>query len=121
MLIVDANIVLRLILNDHREMVEKARTKLQTNTFSIKREVIAEVVYVLAGVYKTDRQNVGKAIFGVLDTEGIVVESEDAVRYAINTYQTQALDFVDCMLYAYQNIEGEDIFTFDQKLQRLLG
>jgi predicted nucleic-acid-binding protein len=121
MLIIDANIVLRLILNDHEEMVGKVLAKLLTDTFFIKREVLAEVVYVLTGVYKTDRMNVGKAIFRVLETEGIFVESEETVRYAISTYQTHSLDFVDCMLHAYKSVGGEEVFTFDNKLQKLLG
>jgi len=120
MLIVDANVILRLVLNDNEEMVRKARTKLLADTFYIKREVIAEIVYVLAGVYKTQRMDAAKAIFEVMETDGIFAESEDTVRYALNTYQTHTLDFVDCMLHAYQNVEGEAVFTFDQKLQKLL-
>ena len=121
MLIIDANVVLRLILNDNEKMVKEARTQLLSDTFFLKREVIAEVVYVLSGVYKTKRDDVGKAILEVLEAEGVLVESEDTVRYAIDTFQTQALDFVDCLLYAYHSVEGEKIFTFDQKLQKLLG
>jgi predicted nucleic-acid-binding protein len=120
MLVVDANVVLRLILNDNEEMVEEARTRLLSDTFLIKCEVVAEVVYVLSGVYKTGREDVGKAIFELLETENIFVESEDTVRSAINTYQTHNLDFVDCMFHAYHIVEGEKIYTFDKKLKKLL-
>ena len=120
MLIVDANVILRLILNDNDEMTGKARVQLLSNEFYIKREVIAEVVYVLSGVYKADRRDVGAAILELLETEGIFVESENTVRYAVNAYQTHALDFVDCLLYAYQNVEREKVFTFDKKLRKLL-
>jgi len=121
MLIVDANIILRLILNDNEKMVNDARTQLLSNTFYIKREVIAEIVYVLAGIYKTERLDVGKALLELLDTEGIIVESDETVRYAINTYQIQTLDFVDCLLNAYHKVEDENIYTFDQKLLKLLN
>ncbi|MCL2344138.1 MAG: PIN domain nuclease, partial [Firmicutes bacterium] len=77
MLIIDANVVLRLILNDNEKMVKEARTQLLSDTFFLKREVIAEVVYVLSGVYKTKRDDVGKAILEVLEAEGVLVESED--------------------------------------------
>ena len=86
----------------------------------VKREVIAEVVYVLAGVYKTTREDIEKALFELMDTERIFIESEDIVRYAITTYKTHSLDFVDCLLHAYQNIDGDTIFTFDKKLNKLL-
>jgi predicted nucleic-acid-binding protein len=120
MLIVDANIVLRLILNDNEDMVNQARTRLLTDTFYIKREVIAEVVYVLSGVYNTGREDLGNAIFELIDTERIFVESEDAVRHAIDTFKAHKMDFVDCLLYSYNQVDGEDVFTFDKKLEKLL-
>ena len=121
MLTVDANVILRLILNDNDEMVEKARTQLLSDTFFIKREVIAEVIYVLSGVYKTERKDVARTILEIMETDGIFIESENIVRYAMNVYQTHTLDFLDCMLHAYQSVENEEAFTFDQKLQRLLN
>jgi len=120
MLIVDANIVLRLILNDNEDMVNQAHTRLLTDTFYVKREVIAEVVYVLSGVYNTGREDVGKAIFELIDTERIFVESEDSVRYAIDAFKVHKMDFVDCLLYAYNQVDGEEVFTFDKKLNKLL-
>jgi predicted nucleic-acid-binding protein len=121
MLIVDANVVLRLILNDNKEMVEKSRSLLETQSFLIKREVLAEVVYVLAGVYNTTREDVEKVILELLETEEILVESENIVRYAITTYKSRSLDFVDCLLHAYQDVDGEIVFTFDKKLNKLLS
>jgi len=121
MLIIDANVVLRLILSDDMEMVEKARLLLETDSFFIKREVLAEVVYVLNGVYKTPREDVEKVIFELLETENIHVESENIIRYAISTYKSHSLDFVDCLLHAYQDVDGETVFTFDKKLNKLLG
>jgi len=121
MLIVDANIILRLILNDNIEMVKDARMQLQTETFLIKREVLAEVIYVLAGVYQTTKEDIEKAIFKLLDTEHIYVESEEVVRYAISTYKNHTVDFVDCLLHAYQDVDGEVIYSFDKKLNKLLN
>jgi len=120
MLIVDANIVLRMILNDNEDMVNQTRTRLLTDTFYIKREVIAEVVYVLSGVYNTGREDVGKAILELIDTERIFVESEDIVRYAIDTFKMHKLDLVDCLLYTYNQVDGEEVYTFDKKLKKLL-
>lgn len=31
------------------------------------------------------------------------------------------LDFVDCILYAYNRVKGYEIKTFDKKLKKLLG
>ena len=120
MIIIDANAILRYILNDNADMATKVRELLVNNKVTVRFEVIAEVVYVLTGVYKATREDVEKAIIELLDTERIYVESEDIVRYAITTYKTHSLDFVDCLLYAYQNIDGEVIYSFDKKLNKLL-
>ena len=121
MLTVDANVILRLILNDNAEMVKAARLALSKDFFFIKHEVLAEVVYVLAKMYNVSRDDISKAITGILKNRRIRVESKKTVRYAISAYQSHSLDFVDCMLYAYQIVREEEIFTFDKKLQKLLN
>lgn len=46
MLLIDANVILRGILNDHPEMAQKAKEVMQAGAYT-KPEVVAEVVYVL--------------------------------------------------------------------------
>ena len=43
------------------------------------------------------------------------------MKLGIKTYTERNLDFPDCILYAYNQIKGYEIRTFDKKLQRLLG
>ncbi|QSQ10284.1 hypothetical protein H0A61_02685 [Koleobacter methoxysyntrophicus] len=50
MKIVDANIVLRYLLDDAEELSEKAAEILENNEVFLPNEVIAEVVYVLEKV-----------------------------------------------------------------------
>jgi len=52
MIIVDANIVLRYLLNDTENLSEKAADILENNNVFLLNEVIAEIVYVLEKVYK---------------------------------------------------------------------
>lgn len=47
MSIVDANIVLRYLLDDHAELSEKAAAILERQTVTLPIEVACEVVYVL--------------------------------------------------------------------------
>ena len=82
-------------------------------------EVAAEVVYVLKGVYHLDRQEISEKLMQFLELaeckENIVL------RQALHTYAVQNLDFVDCILYAYNKVKGIEIATFDKKLLHLLA
>ena len=51
MVILDANVILRYLLNDNQEMAERADHLIQTEEVSVTIEVMAEVIYVLKGVY----------------------------------------------------------------------
>jgi predicted nucleic acid-binding protein len=59
--LIDANVVLRYLLGDHPQMSEEDRQIIEEGAF-ILPEVIAEVVYVLIGVYKIERDEVGRIL-----------------------------------------------------------
>lgn len=67
MQLIDANVMLRYLLNDDPEMSQKARALVATGSAYTKPEIIAEVVYVLKGVYGIDRNGIRKYIYTVLD------------------------------------------------------
>lgn len=48
--LIDANIILRYLLGDHPQMSAEAKKIIEKGAFTLS-EVIAEVVYVLKGVY----------------------------------------------------------------------
>ena len=119
MVILDANIILRYLLNDSAEMAQKAEQYLhQAEAAIITTEVIAEVVYVLKGVYHLPRNEIADTLGDFLQ----LVQCRDraVLRIALKTYGRENLDFVDCVLYAYHKAEKMDIATFDKKLLRLL-
>lgn len=118
MQLIDANVILRYLLNDNPEMSQKARALVATGNAYTKPEIIAEVVYVLKGVYRIDKDGIQKFIHSVLDD--ISCDEEKCVRMAIDIYSSISLDFVDCLLIAYHRINKENIFSFDRKLNRHL-
>ena len=115
----DANMILRYLLNDNTEMAEKAEKYLNTCTVFVTTEVIAEVVYVSEGVYHMNRTKIAETIGDFMQ----MVQSRDreTICLALETYGQENLDFVDCVLYAYNRVENLEIATFDRKLLRLLG
>ena len=115
----DANMILRYLLNDNEKMAEKAEQYLNRDTVIVTTEVIAEVVYVLKGVYHMERSLIGRVIVDFLRM--VQCRDSEIVRLALETYTRESLDFVDCVLYAYHRVENVEVATFDKKLIRLLS
>ena len=118
MSLVDANVVLRYLLDDHEELSAKAAEILENDSVTLPVEAGCEVVYVLQKVYAVDRKEIQEKIGGLLD-EGLVRMDKPAVFLkALECYGNSTLDFVDTLLWAYQIIEGQEIITFDAKLMK---
>lgn len=115
--ILDANVILRYLLRDLPDKAEKAKTAVLAGA-SATPEVLAEVVYVLGGVYKADRATVSDALEAFIQEVDIPYKA--AVRYAFRLYKISKLDFVDCLLAGYHHAEGMQIMTFDIKLEKAL-
>ena len=115
----DANMILRYLLNDNPEMAERAEQYLNHVSVTVTTEVIAEVVYVLRGVYQLDRAGTADAVSRFLQL--VQCRDREIVKTALDTYGRENLDFVDCVLYAYHTVENVEIATFDRKLLKLLG
>lgn len=118
MVMVDANVILRYILNNDEILSEKAEKIIHNNQVFVTIEVIAEVVYVLQKVYLVDKSDIKEAVTELL----LEVESKDKdiIICAVDVYANHNLDFVDCVLYSYKKINGYEIKTFDKKLNKLL-
>jgi len=117
--LIDANVILRYLLNDSSEMSEKAREIIAAGGAYAKPEIIAEVVYVLKRVYSYEKTQIRIFIRALLDD--ISCTDSPCVLLAVDLYAENALDFVDCLLIAYQRLNHETVFTFDKKLNRHLS
>ena len=118
-MIFDANMILRYLLNDNQVMYEKSKQLLKEDNVWVTLEVIAEVVYVLRRVYSLDRYQVSNKVRAF--AELVKCKANDVLNLSIDTYANQNLDFVDCVLYAYNKVDGFEVATFDKKLLRLLN
>ena len=115
--ILDANVILRYLLRDLPDKAEEARDAIMAGA-ATTAEVLAEVVYVLGGVYKADRTTIATALEAFI--QEVEVPHKAALRYAFQLYGLKKLDFVDCVLAGYHHAEGMNIMTFDMKLQKTL-
>ena len=118
MIYVDANILLRFILKDNEEMAKKAETAIIESEVYVLPEVFAEVVYVLNSVYNTERNVISNYMLNLLN----FVETDDSaiMTASFMYYGETTLDFVDCVLAAYNLILNKEIWTFDKKLNNFI-
>lgn len=118
--LVDANIVLRYLLDDHVELSAKAATILEQQTVILPIEAACEVVYVLQKIYAVNRKDIRKLLSGLLIQALIRMEKPEVFITALDYYSNSSLDFVDTLLCAYHTVEGRVVFSFDEKLNRFI-
>lgn len=117
-MIIDANVVLRILLNDNEEQIETALEIFQRNYIRIPNEVIAEVIYVLSGVYNIDKLQIVNQLRSFCSLHQIQVDK--SILLSFDVFGQNRIDFVDSVLVAYKLL-GEEVFTFDKKLNKLLS
>jgi len=118
---IDANIILRYILDDHDELSPKARKILGEHIVESPIEVLCEVVFVLARVYKIPRKEIAETLLDFYESIPCRLPHREAIIKGIKYFGENSLDFVDCILAGYSEIENINIHTFDTKLERLLA
>ena len=118
MILLDANVILRYLLNDHEQMSAQAEKYIREEDARMTIEVAAEVVYVLAKVYSVERNKISESVKCILNQ--ISCAEREVLQETLNIYGETVLDFVDCVLCAYHAVKGYEIRTFDKKLMKRL-
>ena len=118
MVLFDTNMILRYLLNDNQQMADQAERLLNHEDVAVTVEVIAEVIYVLKGVYAVQRSQIVQTVKRFLEL--VHCPEMSVLLSALDTFEKHNLDFVDCVLYGYHQVKGFDIATFDKKLLKLL-
>jgi len=115
--LVDANVVLRYMLHDDDKLFPIAERAIRDGVYLLP-EVLTEVVYVLLGVYSVPREELASRLQLLVDE--VQSEHPDVLKMALSNFGMTKLDFVDCLLATYNSKLGDQVATFDRKLNRLL-
>ena len=118
-MIIDANVILRCILNDNQQLAMQAKSLIENNDCFVPNEVVAEVVFVLQKVYNVPREEIKNLI--IVSFNYFEVSNEMLLRDALLFYAQTKLDFVDCLLAAYYSVENHQIGTLDKKLNNFIS
>lgn len=115
--LLDANAVLRYLLEDSEEQAAEAERAIATGA-EVTIEVLAECVYVLSGIYGVSRSMIVESLVLLLDE--VTCARGKVAAAALGLYSGGSFDFVDCVLAAEHGVAGREVLTFDKKLRKLL-
>lgn len=115
----DANAILRFLLQDIEEQFQQIEAIIRKEICYVTLEVMAEVSYVLEGLYQVERKDIVNN-FRRLNFDVVILNADVFLRALEIFDKTPKLDFVDCLLYGYKVERNIDIITFDRKLKKRL-
>ena len=116
--LLDANAVLRYLIEDVAEQASVVEQAVIGSRAEVSIEVLAEVVYVLQGVYGLTKSRIRESLSCLL--EDVSCGDERVAIEAMSLFTGTRLDFVDCVLAAEHDINGREVLTFDKKLLALM-
>jgi len=112
MIAFDANLLVRLAVNDDEYQADIAEQLINNSEVFISRTVLLETEWVLRSGYKKDRDNIASFVENTLITENLVIENSTEIGQALEWYKLGA-DFADAM---HLCICGESLLhTFDME------
>jgi len=89
MILLDANHILRFILNDNSEMYEISKECISNNNCAIPNEVLAKVVFVLLKVYKVSKKDITETLVTFLKFDNIIVSDKESMIKALILFYVQ--------------------------------
>ncbi len=116
MLAIDANVLIRIIVDDEPHQAKAARTLLESEETFVTSTVLLEVEWVLRSSYRLARPAVLEALRAICGLAGVVLDEPDRVAAAIG-WAEAGMDFADALhLAAAESCEA--FVTFDRKLAK---
>lgn len=118
---IDTNILVRLIIQDDEAQCRKALDYIKKHKeVFITNLVLCEFTWVATACYLLKKEDLSKAIEGILKTEQFVIENADAAWTALHEYHRGKADFSDCLIGAIAKHYGcISTVTFDKKASEL--
>lgn len=124
---IDANVLLRLWLNDEPTQNRRLDVLLAEygNTPAsvlVTDVVLVEAIWTLRSSYEQNKAAQVLAVRSLLEEAAFAFEDRDAVTRALTMFELSACGFSDCLIAAKHALQGCDFTaTFDRRMQRLPG
>lgn len=124
---VDANVVLRHLLDDHPDHSPKAHRLFEAAgagdlSLILEDVTLAECVWTLSSYYRMDREDIADALLELLQPETIVNPSKGEAQLALVLFRERNLDFADALLAARAlSTDDNEVASFDRDFDRVPG
>lgn len=112
----DANVILRFLLNDVPSQTFRAKTLLSQPAIYVSDVVVSEVAFVLEKAMKFDRAYIC-LLLRTLAALPQLTHNDHVLPGVIALFETRkSLSFVDCYAAIEAKVFGAKLYTFDKKL-----
>lgn len=122
MIAIDTNILVRILIDDESQpkQVKTARQFARKHPLLfISATVQVELIWVLEYCYKMSKPELIYALKHLNENETFILQNKSQFSTAVSLYESHAVDFSDCMIYAQASEEGIELTTFDKKFAKL--
>lgn len=123
----DTNVLVRFLVRDDPKQFERARRLLEQAVergapMLISLPVLLETEWVLRTRYGLAKEDIVRAISGLLDSAEVRFEDEPAVEQALYTWRDAADEFADCLIDAHHRTLGvQGTLPFGSRPRRIAG
>ena len=126
MIALDANVLVRCLVDDDAEQAASARALLAGLTAErrgfVCREATVELVWVLRRAYGFSRRRIAEALESLAASMELEIEASADVVRAARRYRRGDAGFADLMIVAAAERSGaHTLYTFDRELAKLAG
>ncbi|MCP4630239.1 MAG: type II toxin-antitoxin system VapC family toxin [bacterium] len=121
--LIDTNVILRYLLNDHKRFSPKAKAFMQDVAEGFKKAellsvVVVECVYVMEKFYEIPKNEIVDKLSRTLNINGIIHPDKSAILDALLKFENSSADIVDCILAAKSSPQ-RIVVSFDKDFKRL--
>lgn len=123
--LLDTNIFLRFITNDHPQLSQKAKTffKLaERGRYKIYLDelVLGEIVWTLQSFYEYSRSEIYHSLNKLMASKFISNPRKKTLIKTLNRYSNSSLSFSDCWVFEIAKSNKIKLQTFDKDLQKAI-
>lgn len=120
MYIIDANVIIRFLVQDNEMMYKKSFEifeKVENSKIKVLLEgmILSECYYVLSKVYKVPKAKLIPSLKQIVLLENIICEKV-LLFETLNILERKSIDFADAYLKAKSSLQNLEILSFDKDI-----
>lgn len=122
MVLIDTNIIVRILLNDNPLLFKRAKELIEKEEkILVLDPIVFEVFYVLENnIYNTPKKEAVLSVRRFLKQRKVVLENKELIELTLDKYNETNISVPDAYLLARNILNKDKVITFDKKLNKLL-